>query len=83
MAKKFLAVSARVLDGLVSQVCPHTAPYNDALDLWQSLHAFLERLVVGVTELDQSVTLHSQDLAGFFVSIPLNPIFGGCKTFAV
>ena len=55
----------------MSQVCPHTAPYDDALDLWQSLHAFLDRLV-GLTEFDQSVSLHNQDLAGFFVSIPLN-----------
>ena len=46
-AKKFLAVLARVLDGFVSQVCSHTAPYNDALDLWQSLHAFLDRLEFG------------------------------------
>ena len=49
----------------MSQVCPHTAPYNDASDLWQSL-------LVGLTELDQSVSLHNQDLAGFFVSILLN-----------
>ena len=55
----------------MSQVCPHTVPYNDALDLWQSLHAFLDRLV-GLTEMYQSVSLHSQDLAGFSVSIPLN-----------
>ena len=34
-AKKFLAVLARVLDGLVRQVCPHTGTYNEALDLWQ------------------------------------------------
>ena len=70
-AKKFLAVLARVLDGLLSQVCPHAAPYNDALDLWQSLHAFLDRLD-GLSELDKEVTLHNQDLAGFFVSIPLH-----------
>ena len=69
-AKTFLAVLARVLDGLVSQVCSPTAPYNDALDLWQSLHAFLDRWDA-VSELDKEVTLHSQDLAGFFVSIPL------------
>ena len=70
-AKKFLAVLACVLDGLVSQVCPHTAPYNDALDLWQSLHAFLDCLV-GLSELDREVTLHNQDWAGFWVSIPLH-----------
>ena len=66
-AKKFLAVLARVLDGLVSQVCSHTAPYNDALEPGQSLIAFLDRL----SELDKEVTLHNQHLAGFFVSIPL------------
>ena len=70
-AKKFLAALARVLDGLVSRVCPHAAPYNDALDKWQSLHVFLDRLV-GLSELDGEVTLHNQDLAGFFVSIPLH-----------
>ena len=69
-SKKFLAVLARVLDGLVSQVCSHTASYNDALDLWQSLHAFLDRLDA-LSELDKEVTLHIQDLAGFFVGIPL------------
>ena len=69
-AKKFLAVLARVLYGLVSQVCSHTAPYNDALDLWQSLHAFLDRLDA-LSELDKEVALHNQDLTGFFVSIPL------------
>ena len=42
-AKKFLAVLARVLDGLVKQVCPHTGTYNDALDLWQSLHKTLQK----------------------------------------
>ena len=70
-AKKLLAVLARALDGLVSQVCSHTAPYYDALGLWQSLHAFLDRLD-GLSELDKEVTLHNQDLAGFFVSIPLS-----------
>ena len=77
-AKKFLAVLARVLDGLVSQVCPHTAPYNDALDLWQSLHALLDRLD-GLSELDKEVTLHNQDLDGFFVSIPLHRFLQAVK----
>ena len=54
----------------MSQVCSQTAPYNDALDLWQSLHAFLDHLD-GLSELNKEVTLHNQNLAGFLVSIPL------------
>ena len=50
----------------------------DALDLWQSLHACLDRLV-GLSELDREVTLHNQDLAGFFVSIPLHRFLQAVK----
>ena len=77
-AKKFLAVLASVLDGLASQVCPHTASYNDALDLRQSLQAFLDRLA-GFSELDREGTLRNQDLAGLFASIPLHRFLQAVK----
>ena len=62
---------ARVTEMLVAQVCPHTRSYNDAIMLWQDLDQLFEKQHSAVDGLCMDLTMHNQDLSGFFVSIPL------------
>ena len=69
-ARQFLVVVARVTKMLVAQVCPRTRSCNDAIMLWQDLHQLFEKQHSAVDGLCMDLTMHDQDLSGFFVSIP-------------
>ena len=69
-ARQLLVVVARVTEMLVAQVCPRTRSYNDAIMLWQHRHQLFERQHSAVDGLCMDLTMHNQDLSGFFVSIP-------------
>ena len=69
-ARQFLVVLARVTEMLVAEVCPHTRSYNDAIMLWQNIHGFFESRSQGLAGDHLEITMHNQDLSGFFVSIP-------------
>ena len=70
LAKKFLTVLSKEVDTLTSDVCPHSRGYNDAITLWHVLHRFLDQDRPDEEWLNMCA-LHNQDLAGFFVSIPV------------
>ena len=70
-ARQFLVVMAKVTEMLVADVCPHTRPYNDAILIWQAIHHLFGQADVDMLPQRAPLTLHNQDLSGFFVSIPV------------
>ena len=73
-AKELLAATAQIVTFLTIRACPHSTHYNDALQIWKDLHAFLDSVQNRFTDdtILSILRIHNQDLAGFFISIDVD-----------